>query len=229
MFLRNKTQGNVPYGVDYSLPLDPTPSEAGSVYNYPAYGYQPASPGDDIPLSQRKALMRQSSLLASSTSLSRPTSALAVPHQSAETLPFDSHQPARKSNLPTPAARQAQLASFRQSVQADLRAGTPVIPPGNGRETPFMQFGTSTTNLLPGQVGPGVSGLGMTRESEVQRSIDYQRAALLREKEAEAQARETEKWEKERNDKAFEQRMRSGPGLLEAHREAMRRMQGGAK
>jgi len=230
LFLRNKSQGNISNGVDYSLPTNPTPSDAGSVYNYyPDYGYQPPSPGDDIPLSQRKAIMRQSSLLASSSSLPRSSSALALPTQTPDNLPFDSHQPARKSNLPTPAARQAQLASFRQSVQAELRAGTPVVPSGNGRETPFMHFSNSTTNLLPGQIGPGVSGLGMTRESEVQRSIDHQRAALLREKEAEAQAREMERWEKERNDKAFEQRMRSGPALLEAHREAMRRMQEGAK
>jgi hypothetical protein len=127
--------------------------------------------------------------------------------ESSENVVFNSHQPNRTSTLPTFAAREAQLASFRQSVQHELRSGTPVIL-SPGRET---IFGSSTL-------------LGGGREAEVQRNIEMQRNVLMGQKEAEAQRREMQRREKEYVDRAFDERMRNGD-MLGLHREAMRKMQ----
>ncbi|KAL9943636.1 hypothetical protein D7B24_008594 [Verticillium nonalfalfae] len=216
MFLRNKSNPSLP-----SMMTMPdvqgaarTPSESGSLYNYPAYASQPlprARDNDDMPMAQRKELMRQSGLLRSSGSYgSLPPGAVTYtppPAASAETLAFDSHQPQRYSTLPSEAARNSQLANFRQSVQQDLRAGTPLGGQGSGRETPFHSAQAT-----------GAGG------NDLKRSLDVQRSLLLSQKEAEAQRREMERWEKERGDRAFAARMQSGD-LMEAHRDIMRRMQ----
>ncbi|RBQ89770.1 hypothetical protein VDGD_06335 [Verticillium dahliae] len=216
MFLRNKS--NPPLPSMMTMPdmqgAARTPSESGSLYNYPAYGSQPlprARDNDDMPMAQRKELMRQSGLLRSSGSYgSLPPGAVTYtppPAASAETLAFDSHQPQRYSTLPSEAARNSQLANFRQSVQQDLRAGTPLGGQGSGRETPFHSAQAT-----------GAGG------NDLKRSLDVQRSLLLSQKEAEAQRREMERWEKERGDRAFAARMQSGD-LMEAHRDIMRRMQ----
>jgi hypothetical protein len=165
---------------------------------------------DDVPLNQRKELIRQGSLMSLTHSQSqsgmsgiRPSSGF----ESSENVVFNSHQPNRTSTLPTFAAREAQLASFRQSVQHELRSGTPVIL-SPGRET---IFGSSTL-------------LGGGREAEVQRNIEMQRNVLMGQKEAEAQRREMQRREKEYVDRAFDERMRNGD-MLGLHREAMRKMQ----
>lgn len=62
----------------------------------------------------------------------------------------------------------------------------------------------------------------------MKRSVDQQRAALMRQKEAEARAQEVERFERERSNAEFEERMRTGE-LLGAHRDAMRRLQGGVR
>jgi len=181
------------------------------VLNFPAYGggAGPVLDMDDLPMSQRKELIRQSSLglpgsgtppgsaLGFYNRSAAPTPAPAGP---ADTLPFDSHQPKRGSYVPSPAAREAALASFRSSVAVDLRAGTPVQGGGGGgRETPLL-------------------------------GIDTQRSYLMGQKEAESQRREMERMEKERGDRAFEERMRRvDSGLMDAHRDAMRRMQAAAR
>lgn len=158
------------------LPLHYAPSESA--------GYAPRSRSrspdeDDMPLSQRRALIRQSSAFT----LQRPPSTIPpVP----QTETFNSHQPQRVSAVPPPFVREAQLANFRQSVAAGLRAGTP---------TPAARGGLE---------------------------------ALMREREMEAMAREAQRWEAERREGAFVEAMRSGE-LAEAHREALRRMQGRAR
>lgn len=110
----------------------------------------------------------------------------------------------------SPAARDAQLANFRMSVTQDLRAGSPMM--SGSRETPFA----STNSLLGG------------READVQRNIEMQRHVMMGQKEAEAQKREMQRRDKEYNDRVFDDRMRTGD-LLDAHREAMRKMQRGAR
>lgn len=212
LFLRNKSQGNLLANNIHEqyASVQPTPSDAGSLHNYPMYAAALATDPDDIPLSQRKQLMhRQNSLSALSGSP-------AIPHMaSSPDLPqsssFNSHQPQRSSNLPTPAVREAQLANFRSSVQHDLRSGGALVS-ASGRETPFA----STNNLLSG------------REAEVQRSIEMQRNMLLNQKDQEAQRKEMTRLEKEWADRVFDERMRSGE-LMDAHRSVMRKMQNNAK
>ncbi|KAL7626639.1 hypothetical protein AAE478_003412 [Parahypoxylon ruwenzoriense] len=242
MFLRSKTQS--------SLLSSPVPEASHyaprqvSQMEYP-YGYPMPSPlasqdADDLPLSQRKELMRHNSVLSVNSVAAnvRPNSAMkrayspgpsptAVPAAAAESLQFDSHQPQRHPTTPSPAHREAQLASFRQSVAADLRANTPVSPAtnGNGRETPRL-VSTSSATLL-GALAPLNEGTP-NESNDIRFNIDQQRNALLLQREQEAQRREWERREKERNERAFEEMMRRGD-LMDAHREAMRRMQSNVK
>ncbi|CAI4211484.1 unnamed protein product [Parascedosporium putredinis] len=213
-YIRAKAYGPYPTTatgpvVDYSVPLDVVPNDAGSVRHFSPHPSRAMTPDeDDMPLSQRRAIIRQSSLLG----LAGAAGAGAAPanHRSSsanyyyggasmstENIAFNSHQPQRTSTVPGPAAREAALASFRH-VLGGLFASA------------------SSATLVGG------------REAEVQRTMEIQRSLMLREKEAEAQAREAERWEKEMNERAFEQMMRSG-NLLDAHREAMRRLQGTAR
>jgi hypothetical protein len=193
MYLRNKSAGNLlPSSSEANLPArHRTSSDAGSLNNYPMYAAAVGVDVDDLPLNKRKELMRQSSLGPSNStpSLQRLSGV---------------------STLPNSAAREAALANFRQSVQHELRAGTPVIST-SGRETPF-----TPQSLLA------------SREVEVQRNVDMSRNILLSQKQAEAQRRETQQREKEWADKAFDERMRNGD-LLDVHREAMRKLQRHAK
>ncbi|KAK7422376.1 hypothetical protein QQX98_001655 [Neonectria punicea] len=209
MVVKNKSQGNLAASTS-DLNLYRASSDVGSLNNYPMYAAAVGADADDLPLSQRKQLMRQNSLnpMSSTPSLAR----LSGGHEaSGADKPFDSHQPQRVSTVTNSAAREAALSHFRQSVAHDLRSGTPVIN-NTGRETPF------TPNSL----------LGGGREVEVQRNIDMGRNILMGQKEAEAQRRETEQRQKEWNDRVFDERMRNGD-LLEVHREAMRKMQRHAK
>ncbi|KAF9766204.1 hypothetical protein IL306_001410 [Fusarium sp. DS 682] len=214
MYLRNKSAGNlVPSSSEVHLPArHRASSDAGSLNNYPMYAAAVGVDVDDLPLNQRKELMRQSSLSpsVSTPSLQRLSSGSnSNGFNSSEAL-LNTHQPKRVSTLPTSAVREAALANFRQSVQHELRAGTPVIS-SSGRETPF-----TPKSLLA------------SREVEVQRSVDMSRNILLSQKQAEAQRRETQQREKEWADKAFDERMRNGD-LLDVHREAMRKLQRHAK
>jgi hypothetical protein len=213
--LRSRSQGTLinNIGETHSQPY-PAPSDAGSMNNYPMYAAALASDPDDVPLRQRKEFMRQSSLMSltrSSTSLHRPESHVESAVGGAEAVAFNSHQPQRNSLVPTNAARESKLANFRMSVSQELRSGSPMVQ--SSRETPF-----ASTNSL----------LGSGREVEVQRNIEMQRHVLMGQKEAEAQRKEMQRRDREFSDRAFDDRMRSGD-LMEAHREAMRKMQRGAR
>lgn len=271
MLLRNKSQPML-LGASSTIPEQPeyeqqqqqqhsgsgTPSDTGSVYNYrsssmpmptptPAPAPMPTAPADidDIPLSQRKEMMRQSSMLSLSGGGGgggRPNSTMALqqnnnsnpgqappratPTPAAEALPFNSHQPQRRSAVPTAAQREVQLANFRNSVALDLRASAaPALMPTANNSGAAASAG----NLLAQN-----QAAAREREEEVRvlESIERSRSALLTRRDQEAQRREMERREKERADRAREDllRMRAGAGgLNDAHREAMRRLQGGAK
>jgi len=214
MYLRNKSAGNLlPSSSEANLPArHRTSSDAGSLNNYPIYAAAVGVDVDDLPLNKRKELMRQSSLSPSNStpSLQRLSGGSNTNNFNASDAHLNSHQPQRVSTIPNSAAREAALANFRQSVQHELRAGTPVIST-SGRETPF-----TPQSLLA------------SREVEVQRNVDMSRNILLSQKQAEAQRRETQQREKEWADKAFDERMRNGD-LLDVHREAMRKLQRHAK
>ncbi|KAH8781407.1 hypothetical protein F5883DRAFT_638242 [Diaporthe sp. PMI_573] len=182
---------------------------------------------DDLPLSQRRAMMRQDSRTSvNSGSLVGGAN-------------FNSHQPQRASNIPNQAARESQLASFRQSVQQDLRStstGQPAINAnaqlgyGGGFNSGTTQGGplinsiygvpgTSSANSLPQHV------VRQSYDAEVQRDIDTQRSFMMGQRQAEAQKQATLKTERERAGRMFEQRIRLDRDMMEMHREAMRKMQ----
>lgn len=220
MFLRSKSQGNLLSQSPDPYAMNRPPSETGSISNYPMYAAALAADPDDIPLSQRKQMMHRHSSMMSLAGIHpnqqpQPLQRSSSGFELNNHTPFDSHQPNRSSTLPTPAAREAALANFRASVNSDLNRGSAMITP-SGRETPFA----STNNLL-----------STGREAEVQRNIQMQRNMLLGQKEAEAQRKEMTRQQKEWADRAFDEKMRSGE-LMDAHREAMRKMQqsgGGSK
>ncbi|KAI2630822.1 hypothetical protein GGR54DRAFT_635429 [Hypoxylon sp. NC1633] len=237
MFIRSKSQSTLLYSppIPEASPYSSRPAS----HLEQAYNYQPpmalsSQDADDLPLSQRKELMRQNSMLSvnSMPAIPRSNSGMRMayapgpsptatsPPVAADSAPFDSHQPQRRSNVPSQAHREAQLASFRQSVAAELRAGTPVSPAGNsGRETP----------LASASPGPLLGSMGSRNGSnDIQHNIDHQRSVLISQREQEAQRKELERREKERNDRAFEEMMRRGD-FMEAHREALRRMQSNVK
>jgi hypothetical protein len=123
---------------------------------------------DNMTLSQRRTLMRESSL--SSLPQNVPSD-------------FDSHQPLRQSVLPPAVVREQRLANWRASVQQDL---------GNKQ--------------MPKQL------------------IERQRSHLWAERQQLEQRKLMESRMKGQRDSAFDERMRKGD-FLEAHRDALRRMQ----
>jgi hypothetical protein len=157
-----------------SGPTSHNSSDAGSIYNHPNHS-TPIPDDDNISLSARRNLIRQSSL----QQLSSPI----PPQYQQGPNPFDPHQPRRQSSVPAPLAREQQLASWRASVQHDLQSG---IVPKN--------------------------------------TIERQRSALWQERQAEDQRKALEERMRNQRDSAFDERMRRGD-MLDAHREAMRKMQ----
>jgi hypothetical protein len=97
-----------------SGPTSHNGSDAGSIYNHST----PIPDDDNISLSARRNLIRQSSL----QQLSSPI----APQYQQGPIPFDSHQPRRQCGVPAPSAREQQLASWRASVQHDLQSG--IVP-----------------------------------------------------------------------------------------------------
>lgn len=222
--LRNKTYGILTGGhvtPDLSAAAHRAASESGSAHNYAAYSPQISPESlDDVPLSQRKELIRrQSSLGTARSSMDSSLAAeLFMPGMSAENVAFDSHQPMRYSSVPSQEARDARMASFRNSVRADLRAGMAVSPAAaNGRDMALvgMYRSSSSSNLL---------NQPAAREVDMQRNIDLQRSFMLSQKEADAKRREKERLEKEKTDLAFTRSMQSGE-MFELHRDMMRKMQ----
>ncbi|KAF3064771.1 hypothetical protein GL218_01674 [Daldinia childiae] len=236
MFLRSKSQSTLLFSPPNPETTQYTPRSTSQMeppYNLPASSPLVSQDPDDLPLSKRKELIRQSSMLsAKSTTINpRPNSTMRMPYTpghspgptppvAADSAQFNSHQPQRHSTAPSQAHREALLANFRQSVAVDLRANTPVSPAvNNSGETPLVRSGSSTL------LGP----MGIRNgNSDVQYNIDQQRSMLLSHREQEAQRKEQERREKERNERAFEEMMRRGD-FIDAHREAMRRMQSSIK
>lgn len=215
VLLRSRSQVDVvPENAGYPTQ---TPSDAGLA------GHLPIQDADDLPLSQRKQLMRQQSLQSAASPIDLKQSPMQLPVRGASRLssvlaaavPFDSHQPQRYSTLPSQLAREAQMQNFRQSVAQDLRAGTPIIPTGtNGSQT-----------LLASSSNPLVLGAGLlNRDGAARQSIEQGRYKLLSQKEQEAHRKQMSLYEKERAGRIFEERMRRGD-LMDAHRDALRRMQ----
>jgi hypothetical protein len=178
-----QTHQNFPpqaHGNYKSMPGSRIGSDAGSIYTGRNSMSNPALneiDDDNISLSQRRDLIRQSSL-------QQISSPVALLHNSP--VAFDSHQPKRVSSIPTQGAREQQMASWRASVQHELGSGS--VP---------------------------------------KRDIERQRSMLWQERQADEQRRAMDARMKGQRDSAFDERMRKGD-MLEAHREALRRMQASA-
>ncbi|EHK41186.1 uncharacterized protein TrAtP1_004615 [Trichoderma atroviride] len=207
--LRSRSQGNlVAHLADYNIDAQGSVGDADSLYNYPV-NHRVASPDpDDIPLSQRREIIRQSSrtnlpasnyLPLSNYRLNRSSSGIEV----SGNTQFNSHQPKRISSVSV-IAQNSRLANFRHSIARDLTSMTPGVPPNLGRETPFAPSSTLVDDM------------------------DTQRIVMMEKREAEIQRKEMQRREKEWNDRMFDARMRSGD-LLDAHREVIRKMQSSAK
>lgn len=165
-------------------------SPMGSNVHIPGQLADPRLEDDNLSLSARKSIMRQSS--SPGTSIRGVASSYGIVGANGA---FDSHQPQRDrmSNISPPATREAQLASWRASVAADLG--------GSNTQTP-LGFSTPQAGA---QVERQLSMLG-----EEKRKAEWM-----------AQMQEKERREKER---IWDERMRSGV-MVDAHREALRKMQ----
>ncbi|KAI1263943.1 hypothetical protein F5Y18DRAFT_91801 [Xylariaceae sp. FL1019] len=200
MLLRNKSQSQLAAAQTIQeQPQQSSRAQSQIALNSPYINLD----ADDLPLSQRKELMRQNSMMSVHSANTRPkrTSGLSgVNHPVIETLTagntgFNSHQPQRVSPVPSRLERDARLANFRTSVAADLRSGTPLGRTG-GHDTPA--------------------------------SLSQHQIFLLNQKDQETQRRERARFERQRNDRIFEEKMQSGE-LIDAHRNALRRMQSNVK
>jgi len=197
--LRNKASYSylVPQSADImpTIPSGP-PSGGGSLYNYPA-AMAANLDLDDLPLSHRRAMIRQNSTTFTTKPSRSSLRSLATPAPTAETTTFDSHQPPRQSAAPPDAIRQAQLANFRSSVAADLRPGSGLVVQAVNAPKHGGQLAGSTSMQ-------SLRGASQAAYGEI---------LLQRQKEAE-----------ERKEREIGERMRSGI-MMEAHRDALRKMQ----
>lgn len=207
---------------------------------------------DDLPLSQRKAVMRGNGNGNISGSTSRRSSLDHDPagggggsNSPATPAAFASHPQQQPQwggpSLPAQAAAAARgslLANPRQSVQKDPRAATPVGLPAFKNANASASYGGALHIQPPGPLINSVYGVPGTSstnslpphmvqqsyDSEVQRDIEVQRHFLMSRKQAETQRRETLRTEREAAGRMFEQRMRTDSDMMELHRRAMRRI-----
>lgn len=208
---------------------------------------------DDIPLAQRRKIIRQSSLTYDARNNrsrdmlrgSNPTSPKLNPQSwNPPTSPVA--QPARQSSIspPTPdAVRQAKLANFRNSVAADLRASssrnalnniaTPIVPISPSSTTPLQQpmavfdpysFGHVITQ--PQQIHPG-----MGRRSSTQRNTYGYQPQQQQQDPLAAAGFATESQQQRRSSVPAPPQMQVAQAhrAHRAHRDAMRRLQAGVK
>ncbi|KAK4106708.1 hypothetical protein N658DRAFT_482497 [Parathielavia hyrcaniae] len=202
----------------HSPPTQPT--------SQPPSSSKPDADLDDLPLSQRRSLIRASQ---SQNSLLQLQPAQQQPPRAESPTFVDPYQSARhhhRSISPRESAREAQLAQFRSSVESFGGGITtpPAQPPAAaGAAGMGVYYGHS------GGSGGAESSPDQQQKSEYAlRSMELQRRVMLGQKEAEARRREAEAAEKHRYQREFEERMRSG-ALMGVHRDAMRRLQKSVK
>lgn len=211
---------------------------------------------DDLPLSQRRTIIRErrNSMASMSSTSNKPGGNSSRRSSVGYTTPvradtsnslgsnLSASQAQRRSEVPPgQSTRASQLASFRQSVQANLRSSSNIgIPVAHLSAQPGFGGGYHSNNMTP-MAGPlinsvyGIPGTSSSNsllphqtqvwDSEVQRDLDVQRQFLISQRDAETRRRESARVEREKGHKRFETRMRTDSQLMEAHRDAMRRMQ----
>lgn len=194
---------------------------------------------DDLPLSQRKAYIkgdpRRNSMSSMNSNRASPGDAATAAGSSRRS----SFVAQRRSDLPSQVARESQILNSPQPQQpqppyagAGIRqSSSSFFPPGANAAAaasgPLINQvygipGTSSSNsLLPHQTT-------QVWDAEIRRDIDVQRQFLMNQKENEARKRESARAQRESVGRRMERRMRTDSQMMEAHREAMRKMQRGA-
>lgn len=187
---------------------------------------------DDLPLNRRKAIIkgdsRRNSMSSMNSNKASPGDAAAGSSRRS------SFVAQRRSDLPSQVARESQIlnsSSQQPFVGAGIRQSSSFFPPGANAAAaasgPLINQvygipGTSSNHsLLPHQTTPVL-------DAEVRRDIDVQRQFLMNQKEIEARKRESARAQRESVGRRMERRMRTDSQMMEAHREAMRKMQRGA-
>ncbi|KAH7038221.1 uncharacterized protein B0I36DRAFT_403828 [Microdochium trichocladiopsis] len=251
LLLRNKSTAMVmPHGMTHQgEPASRVSSAMSNYAEHNLYHGEPSTAGqmadlDELTLAQRKQLIQQASLTSQgpvgmALTTPDPGSPVYPPvqHQyaSAEGARFDSHQPQRVSSVRSPAEREHALASFRQTVATELRSpsamghvqqsrASPGALRGYGQVLNLISHAHNPTSPSPGRMTPS----GIPSQIDPAASLERSRNMLMTQKEQEARRRGMDTLRKEQNDQAFEEMMRRGD-LLDAHREALRKLQGTAR
>lgn len=210
---------------------------------------QPPVDLDDLPLNQRKAFIKGD---PRRNSMSSANSNKASPGDGGSSRRSSFGIAQRRSDLPSQVARESQnFKSQHQQPQQQFQpysgagirqsssyfplqagnvggAGNNANPVGGSGSGPLINQvygipGTSSSNiLLPHQTT-------QVWDAEVRRDIDVQRQFLMNQKEIESRRRESARVQRESLGRRFERRMRTDSQMMEAHREAMRKMQRDAK
>lgn len=179
---------------------------------------------DNLPLNQRKALIRGSRR----NSMSSTNSNTASPPGSSRRSSFVAQ---RRADLPSQVARESLLPNNHQQRQPPYlgvgmrQSSSPLLQTAASGPLINQVYGvpgtSSSNSLLPHQTSQAWN-------AEVSRDIDAQRQFLMSQKEGEARRRESARVQRESMGRKMERRMRTDSQLMEAHREAMRKMQRGA-
>ncbi|TLD23060.1 hypothetical protein PspLS_07370 [Pyricularia sp. CBS 133598] len=230
---KKSTLSGLQSGLMESLPVNHSANAGELVYSAtptlyaasPPPSPYPTSP-DDVPLSRRRELMmRQQSLISLSGNEALPNSPYIMPNRSqsrasignlsyltgapgpsvsSDALAFDSHQPRRASIAPSPEVRESQLAYFRNSLAAEMRAGP----------------------MLGGRQSPGLRNVVGVEADNV--NVELHRGIMLGQRDAEMQKRDIENTQRVMAEFALDERMRSSE-MQEAHRNILRKMQASVK
>lgn len=187
---------------------------------------------DNLPLNQRKALIkgdRRNSMSSTNSNRASPGDA-----GSSRRSSFVAQ---RRADLPSQVARESQI--LNNSLQQP-QSHHPYVGAGMRQSSSsFLQTaGANASGPLINQVYgiPGTSASNSLLphrttkvwDAEVSRDIDVQRQFLMNQKEAETRRRESARAQRESMGRRIERRMRTDSQMMEAHREAMRKMQRGA-
>ncbi|KAJ4420118.1 hypothetical protein N0V82_004565 [Gnomoniopsis sp. IMI 355080] len=210
---------------------------------------------DDMPLSQRQAIIkaRRSSMESGNSSGNRAGSSGSSrrsfsghspgEYGSATSLPVNQNLPhtQRRSFTTSSQTRESHLASFRSSVQADLRASNTSLPVTTMHQQPSFGGGYMSNNSTMAPIQgplinsvyaiPGTSSANslvpqqtQPWNSEVSMGLEIQRQYMMAQKENDARRREARRAERERQSQLRQSSMGT-PRFMDAHAAALINLQ----
>lgn len=202
---------------------------------------------DDMPLSHRQAIIRERrSSMNSGNSSANQTRSDGSSRRSISGLPpsvyGSSSSLAVNQNLPhiqrrsfnTSQNRVSQLADFRSSVQADLRASNTSLPVTSMLQQPGFGGGYASYSMAPVN-GPLIDSVTSSANplppqqtqlwnADLSRNLDIQRQSMMAQKATDARRREQRRVERERQSQLRQSSMGTHK-LLEAHSAALINLQ----